>query len=56
MTSARTSPAQVPWILAEANRFVEREAEGDLDAWARRFDIPAALVDALATVKSSGVV
>lgn len=40
--------AQVPRILAEANAFVDYDANGDFDAWARQFDSPHPIVDKLA--------
>lgn len=40
---------QVPRILAEANRFVDHQASGDLDRWSRGFTSPRPLVAQLAT-------
>jgi Protein of unknown function (DUF2400) len=40
---------EVPRILAEANSFVDRQANGGLDSWSRGFTSPRPLVAQLAT-------
>jgi len=39
----------MPHILASANRFVATTAEGDLVRWARNFNSPSSIVDAIAS-------